>query len=87
MSALDLAAIEARAAAATPGPWRPGRPDMVSSDSSGGPWKAVYADDARAGVHMGEHQPGCNMESGRIGASCDCGRSELRAALAAGVQR
>ena len=51
----ELAALEA---AATPGPWRSGRSDMLSYSGDGvGPFKNVYCDDERAEMHRGERQP------------------------------
>lgn len=36
----------------TPGPWHPGRSDMLSYDASGTiPFKNIYADDPRGGTH------------------------------------
>lgn len=41
----------------TPGPWRSGRDDMISSTMDGEEFKAIYATDARAGGHMGRQLP------------------------------
>jgi hypothetical protein len=47
-----LSELEKLCEAATPGPWRAGRADMVSYDGAGGgPFKNVYCDDPRGGVH------------------------------------
>jgi hypothetical protein len=47
-----LAELEALERAATPGPWEAGRMDMESYDGNGyGPYKNVYTDDPRGGVH------------------------------------
>jgi hypothetical protein len=56
----DIATGRRLLAEATPGEWRAGRADMVSSDFSGeGCWKSVYVDDDRAGIHKptGEKLP------------------------------
>lgn len=47
-----IAELRRLEAAATPGEWRAGRMDTESFDAfGGGPYKAVYADDERGGVH------------------------------------
>lgn len=50
-SKIDLDKIQRLAEAATPGPWRPGRPDMLTLGASGGYVKYIYADDQRGGFH------------------------------------
>jgi hypothetical protein len=60
MTPEDLDRLEALAAAATKGPWRAGRMDTESYYIDGsGPFKNVYADDPRGGVHpqLGEILP------------------------------
>lgn len=55
-----LRRLEELEKAATPGPWRAGRPDMTSYDGNTGyPFKQVYCDDKRAGTHepTGEQLP------------------------------
>lgn len=47
----DLEELERLLAAATPGPWEAGRMDTESYSADYGPWKAVYAEDPRGGVH------------------------------------
>lgn len=46
-------------AKATGGPWKAGRPDMLSYDGDGrGPWKQIYWDDPDAEMHLGQQLPG-----------------------------
>lgn len=57
----------------TPGPWTPGRPDMLSYDGDGrGPWKQVYWDDPDAEMHMGEKLKGVvgRMEARPVDDAC-----------------
>ena len=50
--------IKERCEKATKGPWTPGREDMQSYDgATGQPFSSVYADDDRAGLHMGHKLP------------------------------
>lgn len=50
--------IRQRCERATKGPWSPGREDMQSYDgATDQPFSSVYADDDRAGSHMGHKLP------------------------------
>ena len=56
----------------TPGPWRPGRMDMVSYDMAGEElWKNIYVDDLGGKVHMGERLPAI-VARAYDALGCDC---------------
>lgn len=53
----DLDRLEKLERQATHGPWHAGRMDMISYDGGTGPYKNVYCDDDRGGIHKPTGEP------------------------------